>query len=85
MDSHLILYKFQTYGAVDHVWAVLQSPGPKYKVFQSYNMGKNGVFQNLSPSFNCELLQPIHCMPGWPKVSMACTRKVLFDIGMTFS
>lgn len=38
MDSQLILYKFQTYGAVDHVWAVLQSPGPKYKVFQSYNM-----------------------------------------------
>lgn len=38
LEGSLVLYKFQTFGALDHVWAVLQVPGPKYKVFQSYNM-----------------------------------------------
>ena len=34
----MVFYKFQTFGAVDHVWAILQAPGPKFQVFQSYNM-----------------------------------------------
>jgi hypothetical protein len=39
-----VLYKFQIAGAADHVWAVLQMPGPKYKVYQSYNMGEHPSF-----------------------------------------
>ena len=35
-----VLFKFQTYGVADHVWLVLQAPGPMYKVYQSYNMGE---------------------------------------------
>ena len=40
MTNYFVFYKFQIAGAADHVWAVLQMPGPKYKVYQSYNMGE---------------------------------------------
>ena len=40
----------------DHVWAILQKPGPEYKFYQSYNMGENllDVWYN---SFLFEYLQ----------------------------
>ncbi len=39
LEDTMVLYKFQLAGVADHVWAVLQVPGPEYKVMQSYNMG----------------------------------------------
>ncbi len=44
MKDNYVLFKFQTAGVADHVWAILQSPGPKYKIYQSYNMGNIFIF-----------------------------------------
>ena len=33
LKDHFVLFKFQTSGVTDHVWIVLQAPGPKYKIY----------------------------------------------------
>ncbi|CAM6054908.1 unnamed protein product [Sphagnum tenellum] len=31
LDKHAVLFKFQTNGVADHVWMVVQTPGPNYR------------------------------------------------------
>jgi hypothetical protein len=47
LKDKFVVFKFQTAGVADHVWAILQKPGPEYKIYQSYNMGEKIIFYSI--------------------------------------